>query len=72
MISQDNMIVEVKKLNYHPGHCRQYYSCEKILLCRFFDKETGKEKVDEWYRCSKDGEPSHPISFKKRIRIKFI
>jgi hypothetical protein len=51
------------------GFCRVYYttrneSNERIIYCI---QDNGKEGV-ELYRCSRDGEPSHPVKFKEPLQ----
>lgn len=51
----------MRTMKFHstdPGYCRVYYKCERRLYCV---QEEGHGAY-EFYRCSTEGEPSHPVS----------
>lgn len=59
-------MLEDFKINFDKGNLRQYYKIGKVLFCNSFvpdkDKLGSYLPTDDWYECSKDGEPSFPCS----------
>lgn len=58
------MTVKHMKFAYtDPGFCRVYYKHERRLYCV---QEEGRG-LYEFYSCTADGEPSHPVSIEGRV-----
>jgi hypothetical protein len=54
-------MAELRFLNEDGGNCRVYFKRGTALYC-WQDEGYGDSVRFEFYRCSKDGEPSHPVS----------